>query len=304
MSAVIECVPNVSEGRDEATLDYIAGAVCARDGVALLDVDRDADHHRAVITFAGAPEPVAEAAYELARRAVERIDLTAHRGEHPRMGALDVLPFVPLKGASIDDCVSLAQRVGERIATELSVPVYLYEAAATRPERANLAVIRKGQFEGFAEKIQQPDWAPDCGERRVHPTAGVTAVGARPPLIAFNVDLGTDELEVAKRIAQAVRHSSGGLRHVKALGFALEARGIVQVSMNMTDFSATPLCRALELIRREAAGHGVSILNSEIVGLVPQAALLDAAAYYLQLAGFQRDQVLEERLAQAFSDAP
>lgn len=298
---LVECVPNVSEGRDPEKIEQLAQAVRQIEGVALLDVDADADHHRSVITFAGAPEAALEAACALAARAVALIDLNEHRGEHPRMGALDVLPFVPLRGMSLEACVELARRAGERIARELNVPVYLYEAAATRPERENLARIRQGQFEGFFEKIQRPEWAPDFGPTRVHPTAGVTAVGARPPLIAFNVNLNTSDLEIARRIAQAVRHSSGGLRYVKALGFALEERGIVQVSMNMTHYERTPLFRALELIRREADRYGVAVVGSEIVGLVPQAALLEAAAFYLQLEAFDPDQVLEERLQRAFA---
>ncbi|MGQ9734803.1 MAG: glutamate formimidoyltransferase [Candidatus Bipolaricaulia bacterium] len=272
--------------------------------MALLDVDPDPDHNRTVITFAGPPEAIEEAALRLTARAVELIDLNKHHGEHPRMGAVDVLPFVPLREATMAECVELAKRVGKRINEEFKIPVYLYAEAATRAERQDLANIRKGEFEGFPAKILEPDWAPDFGERRVHPTAGVMAVGARPPLIAYNVNLGTSDLEIGKKIAQAVRFSSGGLRYVKALAFELKERGLVQVSMNMTDYRKTPLHRAFELIKREAARYGVPVVGSEIVGLVPQEALNMAAEYYLQLENFRPELIiLEERLAQAMKEA-
>jgi glutamate formiminotransferase len=299
---LIEAVPNISEGRDQEKIEAIAAQVKAVRGVALLDVDPDPDHNRTVITFVGPPEGVEEAAIRLVAKAVELIDLNKHHGEHPRMGAVDVLPFVPLRGATMAECVELARRVGKRINEEFRIPVYLYAEAATRPERQDLANIRKGEFEGFPAKIQEPDWAPDFGERRVHPTAGVMAVGARPPLIAYNVNLGTSDLEVAKRIAQAVRGSSGGLRYVKALAFELKERGLVQVSMNMTDYRKTPLHRAFELIKREAARYGVPVVGSEIVGLVPQEALNMAAEYYLQLENFRPEMILEERIARAMKE--
>jgi len=299
---LIEAVPNISEGRDQEKIEAIAAQVKAVRGVALLDVDPDPDHNRTVITFVGPPEGVEEAAIRLVAKAVELIDLNKHHGEHPRMGAVDVLPFVPLRGATMAECVELARRVGKRISEEFRIPVYLYAEAATRPERQDLANIRKGEFEGFPAKIQEPDWAPDFGERRVHPTAGVMAVGARPPLIAYNVNLGTSDLEVAKRIAQAVRGSSGGLRYVKALAFELKERGLVQVSMNMTDYRKTPLHRAFELIKREAARYGVPVVGSEIVGLVPQEALNMAAEYYLQLENFRPEMILEERIARAMKE--
>ncbi|MGQ9478168.1 MAG: glutamate formimidoyltransferase [Candidatus Bipolaricaulia bacterium] len=301
---LIEAVPNISEGRDREKIEAIVAEVRAIRGVALLDVDPDPDHNRTVITFAGPPEAIEEAALRLTARAVELIDLNKHHGEHPRMGAVDVLPFVPLREATMAECVELAKRVGKRINEEFKIPVYLYAEAATRAERQDLANIRKGEFEGFPAKILEPDWAPDFGERRVHPTAGVMAVGARPPLIAYNVNLGTSDLEIGKKIAQAVRFSSGGLRYVKALAFELKERGLVQVSMNMTDYRKTPLHRAFELIKREAARYGVPVVGSEIVGLVPQEALNMAAEYYLQLEDFRPELIiLEERLAQAMKEA-
>jgi len=295
---LVESVPNISEGRDKRKIEAIVAAVRAIQGVALLDVDPDPDHNRTVITFVGQPEAVEEAILRLVGKAVELIDLRQHRGEHPRMGAVDVIPFVPIRGVTMEECIELSRRVGEQIWSSFEVPVYLYERSATRPERRDLAEIRKGEFEGFSTKIQEPKWAPDFGERRVHPTAGVVAVGARPPLIAFNVNLGTSDLEVAKKIAKAVRGSSGGLRYVKALGFALEERGIVQVSMNMTDYEKTPLFRALELIKREAARYGVPVVGSEVVGLVPQKALNMVAEFYLQLEDFKEGQILENRIAE------
>lgn len=298
MKPLIECVPNISEGRDRDKIEVIAKVVCQIPGAIVLDVDPDADHHRTVITFAGEPRAVEVAVLRLVEKAVELIDLTKHKGEHPRMGAIDVIPFVPLRGVTISECVELARHVGSQIWENFKVPVYLYEEAATRPERRDLANIRKGEFEDFPKKIQEPDWAPDFGERAVHPTAGVSAVGARPPLIAFNVNLATNNLEIAKKIAQAVRGSDGGLRYVKALGFALSGRGIVQVSMNLTNFEKTPLHRVFALLKLEAQRWGVPILSSEIVGLVPQAALLQVAEHFLRLEQFQYDQVLENRLAE------
>lgn len=295
---LIESVPNISEGRDGQKIEEIAAQVRAVKGVALLDVDPDSDHNRTVITFVGPPEGVEEAVLRLVAKAVELIDLNRHRGEHPRMGAVDVIPFVPIRGTTMEECIELSRRVGERIWNMFKIPVYLYEESATRPERRDLAEIRKGEFEGFASKIQEPDWAPDFGERRVHRTAGVVAVGARPPLIAYNVNLGTSDLGVARKIAKAVRGSSGGLRYVKALGLALEERGIVQVSMNMTDYEKTPLFRVFELIKREAQRYSVPVVGSEIVGLVPQRALNMVAEFYLQLEDFKEGQILENRIAE------
>lgn len=296
MNKIIECIPNISEGRDQVKIDMIASAVKQFPGVLLLDVDSDPDHNRTVMTFAGEPEGVERAILALVAEAAQQIDLRKHTGEHPRMGAVDVVPFVPIKNSTMEECIDLSKRVGEKIWKQLKIPVYLYEASATTPSRENLAEIRKGQFEGFSEKIKMPEWAPDFGERTIHPSAGVVAVGARMPLIAFNVNLGTDKLEIAQEIAKAVRHMSGGLRYVKALGFKIEERGIVQVSMNMTHFRKTPLFRVFTMIQREAERYGVPVIGSEIVGLVPREALLQAASYFLQLEKFESSQVLEEQI--------
>ncbi|HIP99528.1 TPA: glutamate formimidoyltransferase [Candidatus Bipolaricaulota bacterium] len=296
---LVESVPNVSEGRDQGTIQAIAAAIEGVDRVRLLDVDPDPDHNRTVYTLVGEPEGVLRAILALFETALPRIDLRRHRGEHPRMGAVDVVPLVPVRGVGMEECVALSRRLGEEIWTRFRVPVYLYEESATHPERRDLAQIRKGEFEGFPDKIQRPEWAPDFGEPVVHPTAGVVAVGAREFLIAFNVNLGTSDLKVAKEIARAVRGSSGGLRYVKALGFALEDRGIVQVSMNLTNFRKTPIPRVLELIRREAARYGVPVVGTEIVGMVPQAALDQVVTYYLSLERFSPDMVLERRIQEA-----
>jgi len=296
---LVECVPNVSEGRNKESIEAMAEAIRAVPTVRLLDVQSDPDHNRTVFTFVGEPEGVAEAVYRLFAAALPRIDLRVHRGEHPRMGAVDVVPFVPVRGVKMADCVALAKTVGKEIWERFGVPVYLYAEAATRPERQDLAEIRKGEFEGFFEKIKDPRWAPDFGEPVVHPTAGVTAVGAREFLIAFNVNLGTNDLRIAQEIAKAVRFSSGGLRHVKALGMELKERGIVQVSMNLTNFRKTPLPRVLELVRREAQRFGVPVVGTEIVGLIPEEALVQVAEYYLQLERFSLAQVLERRIEEA-----
>lgn len=300
---LVECVPNVSEGRNKDSIGAMAAAIRSVPKVRLLDVQSDPDHHRTVFTFVGEPEGVAEAVLQLFAAALPRIDLRVHRGEHPRMGAVDVVPFVPVRGVSMEDCVALAKDVGREIWERFRVPVYLYGEAATRPERADLSEIRKGEFEGFFEKIKDPKWAPDFGEPMVHPTAGVTAVGAREFLIAFNVNLGTSDIRVAKEIAKAVRFSSGGLRYVKALGMELRERGIVQVSMNLTNFKKTPLPRVLELVRREAQRFGVSVVGTEIVGLIPEEALVQVAEYYLQLEGFSLSQILERRIEEALREA-
>jgi glutamate formiminotransferase len=301
---IVECIPNFSEGRRSDVIDQIVDAIKSTSGAVLLDRESDPDHNRSVITFVASPEVVVDAAIAGAKKAAELIDLNKHTGEHPRMGATDVIPFVPISGVTMEDCVALARACGERMWSELGIPVYLYEKAATRPERENLANVRKGQFEGIREEIATNDArVPDFGERRVHPTAGVTAVGARPPLIAYNVNLATADIEIANKIARAVRHQSGGLRYVKALGFALKDRGIVQVSMNMVNFEGTPLFRAFEMIKREAERHGVAVVGSEIVGLVPQRALNAVADFYLQLENFSESQILEQRLAAATEEA-
>lgn len=299
---LVECVPNVSEGRNKESIEAMAAAIRSVPGVRLLDVQSDPDHHRTVFTFVGEPEGVAEAVLALFAAALPCIDLRVHRGEHPRMGAVDVVPFVPVRGVSMKDCVELARTVGQKVWEKFRVPVYLYGEAATKPERADLSEIRKGEFEGFFEKIKDPQWAPDFGEPVVHPTAGVTAIGAREFLIAFNVNLGTSDIRVAKEIAKAVRFSSGGLRYVKALGMELRERGIVQVSMNLTNFRKTPLPRVLELVRREAQRFGVPVVGTEIVGLIPEEALVQVAEYYLQLEGFSINQILERRIDEALRE--
>ena len=294
---IVECVPNFSEGRRKEVVDAIADAIRFVPGTKLLDVEMDANHNRAVVTFIGDRKAVAEAAFRGAEKAVALIDLTVHRGEHPRIGALDVCPFVPVSGVTMEECVAIARAVGERIARELKVPVYLYEEAATRPERRALPDSRKGEFEGLREEIKtNPERAPDFGPRQLHPTAGASVVGARAPLIAFNVNLGTPDVQVAKKIAHAIRESSGGLKYVRAKGFALKDRGIVQVSMNMINYKGTPLFRAYELIKAEAERYGVPIVGSEIVGLVPLDAVVDSAGFYLKLENFKVEQILETRL--------
>ena len=303
MNKIVECVPNFSEGRDQTKVEQIVAAMRGVPGVVVLDRELDANHNRAVITFAGEPNAVVEAALAGARRAVELIDLNQHSGEHPRMGALDVLPFVPIKGVTMEDCVQLARRAGERLARELQIPVYLYERAAVRGDRVNLADVRKGEFEGLRREIEtDPARHPDFGAARLHPTAGAVAVGARPPLIAYNVNLNTDDLALAKKIAKAVRGRDGGLQYVKALGFELQDRGLVQVSMNLVNYEGTPLHRAFEMVRREAERYGVAVVGSEIVGLVPQAALNSCGDFYLRLENFSESQVLETRLQTALAE--
>ena len=300
---LVECVPNFSEGRRPEVLDAIVGAMTAVDGVRLLDSEMDADHNRAVVTIVGEPEAVLEGAFRGMAKAAETIDLTTHEGEHPRMGATDVVPFVPVKDVTMDDCVELARRLGERVGKELEIPVFLYESAATRPARQNLAKVRKGQFEGLRDEMgTNPDREPDFGPNRIHPTAGATAIGARPFLVAYNINLGTTDLSVAKTIAKAIRHSSGGLRHVKAMGFAIKDRNIVQVSINMVNFKGTPLFRVFEMVKSEAERYGVPVIGSEVVGLVPADALVDCAEFYLRLENFKRGQVLENRLSEDGSD--
>ena len=293
---LIESVPNVSEGRRADVVAALVEAVQQVRGVRLLDHSSDASHNRSVFTMVGDAQGLEAAILALVERAVASIDLRSHRGEHPRLGAVDVVPFIPIEGATMADCVALARRVGSAIAERCAVPVYLYEEASANPSRRNLEDIRRGEFEGLAAKMASDGWAPDFGGPHPHPTAGATVVGARMPLIAYNINLATDRLDVAKKIAAAIRFSSGGFRFVKAMGIALQDRGIVQVSMNLTNYEKTPIFRVFETVRREAARYGVEVLESEIVGLVPAAALTDTAEYYLQLAGFKREQVLEARL--------
>ena len=294
MAKIIECVPNISEGRNHEVIEACVDTVRNTAGVTLLDYSSDASHNRSVITFMGSPEGVMNAATALAKKAAELIDLNHHQGEHPRMGAVDVIPLIPMKDVTKEETVELSKKLGERVCIEADIPVFLYEDSASAPNRTNLAAIRKGQFEGMAEKVQQDEWAPDFGGRRINPTAGVVAVGCRMPLVAFNINLSTSDVSVASKIAKIIRRSSGGLDCVKALGIMLEDRNIAQVSINMTDFTRTPLYRVLEFVRFEAARYGVHVIGTEIIGLTPMRALVDCAEYYLQIENFDADkQVLE-----------
>jgi glutamate formiminotransferase len=297
MSKLIECVPNFSEGRNQTVIDALAKEAGSVPGVTLLDYAPDANHNRSVFTLVGDPEHIAEAAFRLCALARDLIDLNKHQGEHPRMGAADVIPFIPVKDANIEECVALSLKVAERIWKELGVPVFLYEESARTPARRNLAAVRKGQFEGMPAKLLEPDWAPDFGERKIHPTAGISAVGARMPLIAYNVNLGTADLSIAQAIAKTVRAMNGGYKYCKAIGVMLEDRKIAQVSMNLVNYEGTPLYRVFEAIRFEAARWGVPIIGSEVVGLTPAKALIDCAEYYLKIENFDyRRQVLENHL--------
>jgi glutamate formiminotransferase len=283
-------------GRDLEKIESIVAPFRGREGVKLLDYQRDEDHNRCVVTVVGAPEPLKIAVLESMAAAVAAIDMRIHKGQHPRMGAVDVVPFIPVKGVGMAEAIELSRQVAEAAARNLDLPVFLYEESATAAHRRNLADVRKGQFEGLAEKIRLPEWKPDFGPAEIHPSAGATAVGARMPLIAYNVNLGTADLKIASDIARRIRHLSGGLRYCKALGIELKDRGIVQVSINMTDYTRTALYRAFELIRIEARRWGVPVVGSEIVGLVPMGALVDTASYYLQLENFKPEQVLESRI--------
>jgi glutamate formiminotransferase len=294
--AIIECVPNISEGRRPDVVARIVEAVRRVPGARLLDFSSDASHNRSVITMAGDPGPLKAAVLALFDAAVGLIDLRTHTGEHPRMGAVDVVPFVPIEGVTMDDCVALAKDTARSVAERFALPVYLYEEASVNPLRKNLEDIRRGEFEGLAAKMATAGWGPDYGPSTPHPTAGATVIGARMPLIAYNINLTTDRIDVAKKIAAAVRFSSGGFRYVKAMGVTLADRGIVQVSMNLTNYEKTPILRVFEAVKREAEKYGVNVLESEIVGLVPAAALIDAAEATLQLTAFKRNQVLETRL--------
>lgn len=305
MKRLVECVPNFSEGRDTAKVDAIVAAMRAVAGVHLLDRESDADHNRSVITLAGEPEAVAEAALHGVGKAAELIDLNHHTGAHPRLGATDVVPFIPIEGVTIEDCVALSRKVGHEVWKRFHIPVYFYEAAALRPERTNLENIRKGQFEGVREEVlRNPDRAPDVGDPRLHPTAGAVVVGARKFLIAFNINLNTPDVEIAKKIGKNIRFSNGGLRYVKAMGVDLRARNLAQVSINMTDFEQTPLHRVFEMVKREAERYGVSIVGSEIVGLIPKRAIELTADFYLQFENFSPAQVFENRLEASLSGVP
>jgi len=296
MHKIVETVPNFSEGRDLDKIDQIVAAFRGKAGVKLLDYQTDENHNRSVVTAVGEPDAIREAVVEAIGVAVNVIDMTRHQGQHPRMGAVDVVPFIPIRNMTMHEAVAMSQAVAQAVAERYGLPGFLYEASASRPERRNLSDIRKGQFEGMAAKIKLPEWRPDYGPAEIHPTAGVAAIGARMPLVAYNVNLGTDRLEIADAIAKKVRHLSGGFRYCKALGIELKDRGIVQVSINLTDYSRTAISRVFEMIRGEARRYGVSVVGSEIVGLVPMAALIDTAAYYLGLEGFSMEQVLEARI--------
>ena len=299
MAKLVECIPNfsVSKEQDEAVFQGLVDTANSVPGCTLFDVQTDGSHNRCVFTLIGSPAAIEEVAFQLTKKATETIDMTKHVGQHPRMGATDVIPFVPQMDVSVAECVEMSKRVAQRIWDELRVPSFLYEDSATRPERKNLATCRKGQFEGMSEKLLEPDWAPDYGERKIHPTAGIVAVGARMPLIAFNVNLGTSDLEIAKKIAKAIRGSSGGFQFCKAIGIMLEDRNIAQVSMNMVNFEGTPLYYAYEMIRALAERYGVPIIGSELVGLTPGKALIDCAEHYLKLENFDcKNQVMEYHL--------
>ena len=295
-SKIMECVPNFSEGRDLEKIEKIVSAFRAKEGVKLLDYSNDTDHNRCVVTVVGEPEALKAAVLEAVGTAVELIDLNKHEGQHPRMGAVDVVPFIPIKGCTMDDAIAMSKEVGAKIAELYNLPVFLYEKSASAPYRENLAAVRKGEFEGMAEKIKQPEWHPDFGPAERHATAGTVAVGARMPLVAFNINLNTPSLDIAHSIAKRIRFIGGGLRFCKAMGVDLTERGITQVSINMTDYSKTALYQAFEMVKYEARRYGVSIVGSEIIGLVPMAALIDTAEYYLAIENFSMDQVLESRI--------
>jgi len=305
MKRLIECVPNFSEGRDAAKVDTIVASMSSVSGVYVLDREMDGDHNRCVITLAGEPDSVAEAALRGVGKAMELIDLTKHTGAHPRVGATDVVPFIPIEGVAIEDCVALARRVGHEIWARYRIPVFFYEAAAVRPNRVNLENIRRGQFEGLREEMKHNhDRQPDVGEPKLHPTAGVTVVGARKFLVAYNVNLSTSDVGIANKIAKAIRFSSGGLRYVKSMGVELKARNLAQVSINLTDFEQTPMHRVYEMVKREAERYGAVPVGSEIVGLIPKKAIEMAADFFLQLESFSPAQVFENKLEAALSGAP
>ncbi|HGN4732305.1 TPA: glutamate formimidoyltransferase [Streptococcus pyogenes] len=297
MAKIVECIPNFSEGQNQAVIDGLVATAKSIPGVTLLDYSSDASHNRSVFTLVGDDQSIQEAAFQLVKYASENIDMTKHHGEHPRMGATDVCPFVPIKDITTQECVEISKQVAERINRELDIPIFLYEDSATRPERQNLAKIRKGQFEGMPEKLLEEDWAPDYGDRKIHPTAGVTAVGARMPLVAFNVNLDTDNIDIAHKIAKIIRGSGGGYKYCKAIGVMLEDRHIAQISMNMVNFEKCSLYRTFETIKFEARRYGVNVIGSEVIGLAPAKALIDVAEYYLQVEDFDYPkQVLENHL--------
>jgi glutamate formiminotransferase len=296
MAVLVECVPNFSEGRNMETVMKIVAPFIVTEGVKLLDYSADRDHNRTVVSVMGEPDSVKKAMIEATGIAIREIDLRQHQGEHPRMGAVDVVPFIPIQNFTMEEAVALARETAQKMASRYNLPIFLYEKAATKPARENLANVRKGEFEGMADKLLQPEWQPDFGPDRIHPSAGVTAVGARMPLVAFNINLNTNNLEIANQIARCIRHISGGLRYCKAMGVALKERGIVQVSINMTDYTKTSLYRVFEMVRFEAQRYGVEIIGSEIIGLAPMAALIDAAVYYMRIENFKMEQIIEQRM--------
>jgi glutamate formiminotransferase len=296
MAELFECIPNFSEGRDQEKIEKIVEPFKKTEGVKLLDYSADKDHNRLVVTLLGSADELKKSVHEAIGKAVELIDMNEHKGEHPRMGAVDVVPFTPVKNVKMEDAVKLANEVAQKAAEAFDLPIYLYEEAATTDDRKNLADIRRGEYEGFSEKIQKEEWKPDFGPQKLHPTAGATVVGARMPLVAFNVNLDTENLEIANKIARKVRHSNGGLRFVKAIGIDLSEQNIVQVSMNMTDYTKTSLYQAFEMIKFEAKRYGVNIIGSELIGLLPAQALFDVAEYYLGLEDFEGEQIMENRL--------
>lgn len=296
MKKIIECVPNFSEGRNPENIQKIVEPFRGKKDVKLLDYQTDADHNRMVVTVVGEPNGLKAAVIEAIGCAIDVIDMRTHQGQHPRMGATDVVPFIPIKNVSVEEAVAFSNEVAKETAKKYSLPIYLYEKSASQQERQNLANIRKGQFEAMAEKIKQPEWKPDFGPQKIHPSAGVTAMGARMPLVAYNVNLDSNNMEIANDIARKVRHITGGLRYCKGIGIELKDRGQVQVSMNMTDYTQTALYRVFELIKVEAQRYGVNVVGSEIVGLVPMEALIDTAAFYLGLENFSMEQVLETRI--------
>jgi glutamate formiminotransferase len=299
---IVESAPNFSEGRREEIVRQIIAQAEGVQDVWILDWSMDADHDRSVVTLVGSPEPLLEALFKMTKKAMELIDMRMHKGEHPRMGATDVIPLVPVMNITMEECVELSKRLGERIGQELNIPVFLYERSATAPHRENLADIRKGEFEGFFEKIKDPRWKPDFGPEEVHPTAGVTAVGAREYLIAFNVNFGTTRIEIAEKIARAVRHISGGYKYVKAIAVDLKEKGMVQVSMNMTNYKKSPLFRVFETIKREAERYGVPVVGTEIIGMVPMQAMLEVAQFYLQLDDFDMNRIIESKILEILAN--
>lgn len=296
MAKIVECIPNFSEGRDIKVIEKILDTIRGQENIKLLDYAPDADHNRTVVTFIGGIDEVEKTILNMAAKVYELIDMRQHHGGHPRMGALDVVPFVPVSNVTAQECIELSKRVAKAIGENFEVPVYLYEDSASCEDRRNLAVIRKGQYEGFFEKINDERWKPDFGPSKMNEFSGCVAVGARFPLVAFNVNLGTDNIEVADKIAKVVRHIGGGLRFVKAMGVKLEERNIVQVSMNLVNYEKTAVYRAYEMVKMEAKRYGVPVVGSEVIGLVPMEALIRTAEYYLQIENFSMDQILEKRI--------